>query len=261
MNIQRIQIVLLHTWYHLTHSLETWVDLVFNSIVQMLVFSFLAFSINTSGNTGAGNAMIIGMLFWNVLWVAQYGICVGTLWEIWSKSFGTIFISPLTLSEFLTGQMISTILKALLAFFFMSIVSYVIFAFNPIVFGLFGVIIFIELLIFGWGVGMMVLSLIFLRGIDVQSLSWFLVFLIQPIGGIFYPVEILPESIRWISYLLPTSYIFNALRMHIATGVVPTQEILKSGIMSCIWFIVGYGVITYCFSYAKQKGLLARMLT
>ena len=63
MNIGRINTVLLHSWYHFTHSMETWVDLFWNSTVQIVLFSFLATAVSHGGDTSSARYMVVGMIF------------------------------------------------------------------------------------------------------------------------------------------------------------------------------------------------------
>lgn len=261
MKTRRVLAMTVHTWYHLTHSLETWVDLFLNSAIQMLVFSFIAVAMNSSGERSIGTAMITGMLFWNIIWVAQYSICLGALWEIWSKSLSTMFVTPLTLGEFLVSQMVAGVFKASTAYVLTGMVAWIIFGFSFMDFGLMTIPYVITLLVFGWGIGMLVLSLIFMKGTDVQALSWFLVFLIQPFGGIFHSPDVLPSFIRPVSSILATTYVFEAIRFQIENGTVLWDNIAISALLAVGTFITGYVTLVRSYAVSLRNGYLARMLT
>ncbi len=93
MNIQRIKTILIHTWYHFTHSMESWVDLLWNPVVQILVFAFIGKSLTAGSDQIVAQNMVLGMIFWNIIWIGQYAIALGALWEIWSASFNTMFVT------------------------------------------------------------------------------------------------------------------------------------------------------------------------
>jgi ABC-2 type transport system permease protein len=259
MNVQRINTVVLHTWFHLTHTLETWVDLVWNAGLQMLLFAFLASAFGDKTDPTTAWSMLAGMIFWNFIWVAQYSLTIGVLWEIWSKSLTSLFITPLTLEEFFVGQMVSSVLKAFISVAITAAIGFVVYGFSIFIFGWYLPLYALMLLIVGWAFGMLMMSLIFRYGTDVQSLSWSLVFLIQPFGGVFYPATILPPVIRFIPYSFPTSYIFDSMRIQMQGGTPDPLTLGKGFMLSLIYLGIGYCLLKYSFAKAKASGSLARM--
>ncbi len=259
MSSNRIKTVLLHTWYHFLHSMETWVDMFWNSTLQVILFAFIAKGMIDSGQQALATAMLIGVVLWNFIWGAQYGVTVGVMWEIWSRSFSSLFIAPLSLAEFLFGQMLSSIVKSAVSFAVTLFVAWLIYGFTLMPLGWSLVLYSIELLIFGWAVGMAVLSLIFRYGQQVQSMSWALVFLVQPFGGVFYPLSTLPPQIQFLPLLFPTGYIFEAIRTHMATGVMDWWMVGQGTLVNMVWFLGGYALLLWQFRKAQETGALARM--
>ena len=258
MRTRRIKIVLLHTWYHFLHSMETWVDVFWNPAVQIWVYALIALSFKQT-DSPQGLFVMIGMIFWNAIWVGEYAIAVGALWEIWAQSFSGLFISPLSMTEFIVGQMISGTIKSLLAIIVSAVIAFVLYNFSLLSIGWMNVIYILELLVFSWAVGILSLSLIFRYSTQVQSLSWALVFLIQPFGAVFYPVSVLPVQIRWISYGLPATYIFETIRKQITTGIIDWQALGIATILNGVWFILACLIFQYTFRQAKKSGAFARL--
>ncbi len=259
MNLQRINTIFLHTWYHFTHSMETWVDMFWNSVLQVILFAFLAKTILEKGTSSLGIAMLLGVVLWNFIWGAQYGITTGVMWEVWSRSFSSLFITPLTLEELLSGLMVSSIVKSTVSFGVTLYAAWLIYRFSLWPLGWTLVLYSAELLFFGWGIGMAILSLIFRYGQQVQSLSWALIFLVQPFGAVFYPVTVLPTNIQWVPFLFPTGFIFEALRLHIAYGIVRWDWIIYGSLVNIVWFIFGYLMLKWNFRKAQESGAFVRM--
>lgn len=259
MNLGRINTVILHTWYHLTHSMETWVDMFWNSTIQVILFAFLAKTVIKSGDNSLGIAMLLGVVFWNYIWGAQYGVTIGVMWEVWSRSFSSLFITPLTLEEFLFGQMLSSIVKSFVSFIFTLLVAWLIYNISLAPLGLLLPLYSLEFLVFGWGFGLAILSLIFRYGQQVQSLSWALLFLVQPFGAVFYPISVLPDQIQWVPYLFPTSYIFESIRSQMAGGEVRWDLLFYGTLLNIVWFIFGYMILKWSFHRAQESGSFARM--
>ncbi len=259
MNHKRIAVSVLHTWYHLTHSMETWVDLFWNSSLQMLVFAFIAVTFAQTSNPLNGTYMIAGLVFWNIIWSAQYGITVGVLWEIWSRSFSSLFISPLTLEEFLIGQAISAALKGIVSIIITALIGALVYKFSLLVFGWYLVIYFLELFFFGLATGMLVLSFIFRWGTQVQSLSWAMVFLVQPFGAVFYPVDILPPFIQKIAYCLPTTYVFETIRQQLRDGTVNVRYLVIGAVLTAVYVVASYINLRATHTLSKRSGAFARL--
>lgn len=259
MSLGRINTVLLHSWYHFTHSMETWVDLFWNSSIQIILFSFLATAVSKGGDTTSAKYMVVGMIFWNMIWVNQYAMALGILWETWSRSFSSLFISPLSMNEFLVAQMISGCIKSFVALSMSMIIASTIHGISLFPLGIWFFVYCFELMILGWAFGFLVLSLILRFGTDVQSLSWAIVFAIQPVGGIFFPSQYLPESVRWISSLLPTSYLFASLHGQLAGMPADIERIVLATAINCVYFVGSYFLFQHQYKMSRITGRFARM--
>lgn len=261
MKLTRIKAVVLHSWYHLNHAMETWIDLFWFSTLQVVVFGFMTQYLQGSSQGSEGNFVILGLLLWNIIYIGEYSIAVGALWEIWSRSFSSLFVTPLTLSEFVFGNMIAGIFKSLLVLVITALMSMLIFDFSILSLGYLLIIIYLELIVFSWTAGMFILSLILRFGTNIQSLAWGLIFILQPIGAVFYPVDALPESIRWISFIFPTTYIFEVARDYLQFNNINWNYIFSASILNIIFFVLSYFVMEKMHSRGKKTGAFARMDT
>lgn len=259
MHIQRIKAILLHEWYHLRHAKETWVDLFWNPGVQMILFVLIARALSIGSESELGLYMLSGMIFWNVIWVGQYGMVIGALWEIWSDSLSSLFVSPLTMQEFLIGEMISGGVKAIAAVLISDLIARLFYGFSIVSLGWISLVYFLELIVFSWAVGMLILNLILRYGTDIQSLSWSVIFIVQPFGAVFYPLSILPDGIRTIALGLPPTYVFEAIREQITSGQVNLNLLFWASIVNLAWFGVGYLVLIKGWQAAKKSGAFARL--
>ena len=75
---------------------------------------------------------------------------------------------------------------------------------------------FVNLLWFGWAMGLMIAALVLRLGLGAESLAWALIFLIQPLSGVYYPITTLPA---WLQPIAWTPALGPDLRRH-ARGVV-----------------------------------------
>ena len=84
-------------------------------------------------------------------------------------------------------------------------------------------------------------------------------FFLAPLGCIYYPIEILPETLQTIAKGLPLVHIFEEMRSILINNSVNYINILKSISISVVYFIIG--VIVFYISYfgAKKRGTLINM--
>ena len=82
---------------------------------------------------------------------------------------------------------------------------------------------------------------------------------LAPLGCIYYPIEILPELLQIIAKALPLVHVFEEMRNILINSSVNYINILKSIMISLIYFI--FGVIVFYISYfgAKKRGTLINM--
>lgn len=239
--------------------MESWVDLLWNPAVQILVFAYIGRALTSRADQLIAQYMILGMIFWNVIWIGQYAIALGALWEIWSASFNTMFVTPMTLEEFLVGQMIGGLFKSILAIAITAFFGLLVYQVSVLSLSFMLPLYFLELYLFSCSFGMVVLGFIIRFGKDVQSLSWALIFLVQPLGAVFYPVSILPPALQRVAWSLPTTYIFEAMRHQLTTGIISNDLLLWATVLNIVYLVIGYAALRFFFRQAKDNGMLAKL--
>jgi ABC-2 type transport system permease protein len=80
------------------------------------------------------------------------------------------------------------------------------------------------------------------------------------VGGVFYPVEILPPWLQAISYLLPITYALRAMRLALLNGASWSQlmpDLLVLSAFAVILFPISLIVFRYAVERARADGSLA----
>ncbi len=75
-------------------------------------------------------------------------------------------------------------------------------------------IVYLLLTCFSFGAGLIGASNFFFLEVKQgrEPFTWTLGVLTQLFSGLYYPISLFPESVRWVSYMLPQSYAFDAVR-------------------------------------------------
>ena len=104
--------------------------------------------------------------------------------------------------------------------------------------------------------GLFVSSGLLRYGPAFENIAWSSLFLLAPLGCIYYPIEILPDFFQSVARGLPLVYIFEEARSILVNQVVNYSNIKNAFILNLIYLIVGVFLFYYSFSQARKKGSL-----
>src|SRR3982074_2631218 len=136
MSLERVKAVLLQEVYITARSVEVIVDLPFWSLMTVIVFGFVTRFLSTVMNPTVAHYLYLGTLMWEIMRIAQYSMSLGVLWNVWSHNFSNMFITPLSMPEYVLAQMLSAAAKAVVLFALVAFIAAVVFDFNLFSMGL-----------------------------------------------------------------------------------------------------------------------------
>lgn len=260
MSWNRIRAVILQELYVTRHSLEVFFDTAFFPLMNLTVVGFFSTFLFSIENNAIAYYFFIGTLLWEVVHIAQYTMSVTSMWNIWSRNLSNMFITPLTLNEFIASQILSSTFKTILVFNGVSLIALVFFKFNIYSLGVLALIVyFINLIMFAFSSGLIILGLIFRFGNRIQAFSWGLIYLFQPLTAAFFPLDVLPPWVRVISMLFPPTWVFEDARQNLNYhwGI----DLMSSSIAfaeNLIYFSIAVWAFTWFFRKSKEIGQFAR---
>ncbi|MDO8657523.1 MAG: ABC transporter permease [Candidatus Levybacteria bacterium] len=259
MSLTRIKGMILQELFITKRSLEVFFDIFFFSLMTTIVFGLVSVYLTSKINPSSAHFLFIGILLMEIIRIAQYSTSTGVLWNIWARNLSNLFISPLSITEYMIAQMLSGTIKSLFTFSLISMLAAVLFNFNILNVGLLNLFLFyINLVIFAWSFGIFVLGLIFRYGTRIQSLAWGLIFVIQPLTAAFFPIEVLPKPIQSISNLLPPTHIFEAARGNLINPSTNWAQLGIASFENIILFILSLYFFKIMFNKSKETGQFAR---
>src|ERR1700726_1194475 len=154
----RVAAMVLRYLYLLRSSWPRVLELVYWPTMQLFVWGFLQLYI--SQNAGffarAGGMFIGAVLLWDILFRGQLGFSVSFLEEMWSRNLGNLMISPLRPIEFVSALMIMSLIRLAIGMVPVTFLAIAFFGFNLYGLGLALAAFFINLILTGWAVGIVV---------------------------------------------------------------------------------------------------------
>jgi ABC-2 type transport system permease protein len=114
------------------------------------------------------------------------------------------------------------------------------------------------LLVFGWSLGLVGIAAVLRFGENAQVIAWSLVFVAQPLAGIFYPVSVLPAPLQTVAWLMPASHVFEGMRTVMGGGAVPWDRLAWAAGLNVIYLAATLGLFAWALSDARRRGRLSR---
>lgn len=259
MSLHRIKGVLFQEYFITKRSIEVIMDLFYFSLITIVMFGFVSMHLVGTINAPATRYLILGIILWEIVRVTQYSISVGALWNIWSRNLSNLFIAPLSFTEYMIAHTLSAFVKSTSIFIGISLIALFLFDFNIFQLGPLNLIVFfINLTIFAWSAGIVILGFIFRYGTRIQAFAWGLIYLFQPLTANFFPVNLLPAPLAAFAYMLPPTHVFEAARHALVDPSVNWNIAAVAFGENVFYFILSMWFFKLMFRKSKDSGQFAR---
>jgi ABC-2 type transport system permease protein len=259
MKLHRIKAMLLNYYYFSINSPDRLFDVFYWPILDIFIWGFMTYFISGISDYNILNMILGGIILWIFVWRASQDLVVYLLEGYWSRSIYHLFATPIKNSELMFSLCLLGFLRSLIAFTVMGTLSFIMYNFNIFSFNLLHIAMFISvLLLFGWGLGILVSSFIFLFGSRVQVLAWSVIWMIQPFSCVFYPLSALPPWAAKIAIILPTTHVFEQLRNSINGLPINYGSLIYALIFIIVFITLSSGLLSMAIKKAKKMGTFAK---
>ncbi|MCB1229805.1 MAG: ABC transporter permease [Verrucomicrobiae bacterium] len=261
MNPHVIQALVLRYLFLYTRTPVRMVELLFWPLVHLLVWGYLTVFLqkNTGDSFPYAITFLIGaVILWDVLFRAQQGVAIFFLEDVWSRNLLNIFAAPVTTFDYLGATYVAGLLRAAVTSTILGVLSVILYSFNVLELRWYLVPFVLNLLVFGWALGMISTALIVRWGPAAETLAWATPFFIQPFAAVFYPVDGLPVVMQAFSKALPCSYIFEGMRDVLKDGDLPMRDLVIASGLNVVYLAAAGVLFVSVLKTARDKGLLTK---
>jgi ABC-2 type transport system permease protein len=258
---RRTWALMLRHWYLMRGSLPRLLELAYWPIMQVITWGFITrFLAGDSAMVAqAAGLFLAAVLLWDVMFRSNLGMSLAFMEEMWARNLGHLFVSPLRPIELVAALMAMSVIRTLIGILPATLLAWLFHAYNIYAMGPALLAFFVNMMVMGWAVGLVVSALVLRVGLGAESLPWILIFAFWPISGIYYPMEVLPVWMQAIGYAFPPAHVFEGMRAVLLESRMDWGHLAAAVGLNLVYIGLAVGAFLHVVKVARIKGLLLSM--
>jgi len=256
----RIGAIVLRQFYLLRGSPQRVLPMFAWVAVDIALWGFITRYLNSVSQAGFNfvPALLGAVLLWDFLTRVMQGVTMAFFEDVWSRNFLNFFATPLRISEYLGGLVITGIATSLLGLAVMLVLAKAAFGLSFAAYGAALAPFLGVLFLTGIALGIVGAAIVLRLGPASEWLIWPIPTLVSPFAGVFYPVSVLPGWMQAVSKILPPSYVFEGMRAVVAGKPAPWDRLAIGGGLAGVYVLLAWLSFAAVYRYAIRTGLIAR---
>jgi ABC-2 type transport system permease protein len=260
MRLRRTYAIVLRQFYLMRGSPARILPLFAWVAVDIVLWGFITRYLNTLAAPGFNfvPALLGAVLLWDFFIRVMQGVTLAFFEDVWSRNFLNIFATPLSISEYIGGLVLSSVATSTFGLIVMIVLAGTIFGLSFFAYGALLVAFLLVLFLFGIALGIFGCAMVLRLGPASEWLIWPIPAMLSPFAGVFYPLSTLPRWMQYIGYLLPPSYVFEGLRSVVKGAAFSPATLLAGTGIAALFILLAGWFFTYVYRHAVRTGLIGR---
>ena len=260
LNRRRIWAIALRYFYLLRGSPTRVVPLFAWVGIDMILWGFMSRYLNAISSPGFNfiPALLGAVLLWDFLIRVMQGVTMAFFEDVWSRNFLNIFATPLSIAEYLSGLVSTSLATSAVGLLVMVAMASIFFGLSFFGYGLPLAHFVFVLVVFGIALGIFAAGIVLRLGPAAEWFIWPIPAVLSPFAGVFYPLSTLPGWMQAISRLLPPSYVFEGVRHIVAGGKPSAVSLTGAAGLSAVYLVLSCWYFASVYRHAIRSGLVAR---
>ena len=249
MKFHRIYALTLRHIYLIKGSLPRILDLIYWPTIQIVLWGFISkfFTLHTDLYNHTVGIILSSAILYDFLFRSSISFNMLFLEEIWSRNFTNLFVAPLKVSEIITALTATALFRTLIGIIPAILLATPFFGVSIFTLGPSLILLFLSLYLFGITLGLLVTSGLLRYGPAFENIAWSSLFLLAPLGCVYYPLSILPDWLQVVAKILPLVYIFEEVRSILLDNVVDYSNIITALKLNLIYFASAVSIFYLAF--------------
>lgn len=228
--------------------------------IDIVLWGFITRYLNTVSGAGINFVprLLGAVLLWDFFTRVMQGVTIAFFEDLWSRNFLNVFATPLSISEYLAGLVLTSIATSVIGLAVMLVLAGGVFGLDFLVYGVLLAPFLLVLFAFGIALGILASAMVLRLGPASEWVVWPIPALLAPFAGVFYPLSTLPAWMQAIGRCLPPSYVFEGMRAVVAGRGVSAAALTTGALLAAFAILLARLVFGRVFRHAVRSGLLAR---
>jgi len=255
---RRVLAMVLRHLYILRGSWPRVLEMAYWPAVNMLVWGFTSqfFAGHSDWVSRAAGVLIGAVILWDVMFRGNLGVSLSFLEEMWSRNLGNLAVSPLRPHELVAAMLAMSLIRTVIGVLPAALLAIPLYHYSIFSLGLPLLAFWVNLMVCGWAIGLVVSALVLRFGLGAESLAWVVVFAIAPVAGIYYPIAALPAWLQPLAWALPPAYVFEGMRSLMFGHGLDLGLLVECGLLNLFYLLLALAVFLRCWHVARVRGLL-----
>jgi ABC-2 type transport system permease protein len=260
MKLRPIAAIVLRQFYLMRSSPTRILPMIAWVGIDIVLWGFISRYLNSVTSTGINfiSSLLGAVLLWDFFTRVMQGVTMAFFEDVWSRNFINVFATPLLISEYLTGLVLTGIATSLVGLVVMLVLATWLFGLPFFSMGLLLLPFLLVLFLFGIGLGVLASAMVLRLGPASEWLVWPIPALLSPFVGVFYPLSTLPAWMRAVGHALPPSYVFENMRSVVSGNGYSGSGLVIGVALALLDILLAAWLFTRIYRYAVRSGLLAR---
>ena len=257
----RVGAMCLRHFYVLKGSWPRLIEMAYWPTMQMIIWGFFSTFLyrNSTWLASAFGVLLAAVMLWDVMFRGQLGVSISFFEEMWSRNLGNLFVSPLRAGEMIVALLTMSLLRTAVGMLPATILTWIFFGYSIYSLGWPLALFFINLMAFGWAIGLAVSGLVLRVGLGAESFAWAAIFAIAPVSAVYYPVSVLPHWLQVVAWAMPPAYVFEGMRGVMLEGVYRPDLLFGALALNAVYLGLGCLAFLLFFRSARRTGKLLQI--
>jgi ABC-2 type transport system permease protein len=256
----RTSAIVLRFLYLLRGSPARWLPLFVWVSIDILLWGFITKYLNSvvPSKLDFVPQLLGAVIFFDFFVRVLHGVSGVFFEDVWSRNFLNIFGSPLSISEYLSGLVLTSVGTSMVGLIVMLVLAISVFGLSFAMYGVMVLPFLLILFLFGIALGIVGCGIVLRLGPASEWFIWPIPAMVSPFAGVFYPLSTLPSWMQFVSNLLPPSYVFEEMRKIVVGQPVSVTSLAIGIALALLYIALACFFFARVFRYAVRTGLIAR---
>lgn len=260
MRLTRLAAIVLRQFYLIRGSASRLTPLFGWVAVDMVLWGFMSRYLNSISASGTNFVprLLGAVLLWDFFTRVMQGVTMAFFEDVWTRNFLNMFATPLRMTEYLGGLVLSSIATSTVGLTVMLLLATGVFGLSFFSYGLMLLPALLVLFLFGIAMGIAATAMVMRLGPAAEWFAWPIPALMAPFASVYYPLSTLPTWMQVVARFLPPAYVFENIRSVAARGPVNWGALALGAGLAFVYVLLAGWFFATMYRYGVRTGLIAR---